>query len=242
MPTRAVRRRTVTARMTPSPDTSRPSTSRPSTSRPSTSRSSTSRQYLRQVRRQRLGRTALVGLAAGAVAVTATLTVALDSSAEERSADALTTTSSAAAGSVRALADVPPRPTVVRSTPTRASRGAARTAAPRTKLVWRTVAVGRTFSGEASWYGPGFQGRRTANGERYDMYAMTAAHRSLPFGTRLRVCRGERCVVVRINDRGPFVGGRVLDLSKAAAQQLGYSGTAHVTATPVRATRVRVAT
>lgn len=142
---------------------------------------------------------------------------------------------------VRAQAELPPR--VVAgpvSAPTRASRGAARTAPRATRLVWRTVAVGPTFRGEASWYGPGFQGRRTANGERFDMHALTAAHRTLPFGTRLRVCRGERCVVVRINDRGPFVGDRVLDLSKAAAQRIGYSGTAWVSATPVRQRQVRV--
>lgn len=144
--------------------------------------------------------------------------------------------------SVSALSELPPRVVAVPSaTPQRASRGAVRTAPRATKLVWRTVAVGPTFRGEASWYGPGFQGRTTANGERYDMYAMTAAHKTLPFGTRLKVCRGERCVVVRINDRGPYAGGRVLDLSKAAAQRLGYSGTAWVSATPVRQKQVRVA-
>ena len=147
---------------------------------------------------------------------------------------------------VSALSELPPRVVAApsatsRVTAERASRGAARTAPRATRLVWRTVAVGPTFRGEASWYGPGFQGRTTANGERYDMYAMTAAHKTLPFGTRLRVCRGERCVVVRINDRGPYAGGRVLDLSKAAAQRLGYSGTAWVSATPVRQKQVRVA-
>ena len=78
-------------------------------------------------------------------------------------------------------------------------------------------------SGKASWYGPGFHGRRTANGERYNQYALTAAHRSLPFGTRVRVTNvnNGRSVVVRINDRGPFVGGRVIDVSTAAANNLG---------------------
>jgi rare lipoprotein A len=66
-----------------------------------------------------------------------------------------------------------------------------------------------------SWYGPGFDGRRTASGEIFDRREMTAAHRSLPFGTRLIVC-ADRCVEVRINDRGPFVAGRDLDLSEAA--------------------------
>lgn len=77
--------------------------------------------------------------------------------------------------------------------------------------------------GHASWYGPGFHGRKTANGERFNMGAMTAAHKTLPFGTRLKVTnkRSGKSVVVRINDRGPFVRGRMLDLSKAAAGQIG---------------------
>lgn len=71
----------------------------------------------------------------------------------------------------------------------------------------------------ASWYN---EDQRTASGERFNPNAMTAAHRTLPFGTRVRVCRaGRRCVVVRINDRGPFVRGRDIDLSEAAAQELG---------------------
>ena len=70
-------------------------------------------------------------------------------------------------------------------------------------------------SGGASWYGPGFHGKRTASGERFNTHALTAAHRSLPFGSRVQVTneRTGRSVVVRINDRGPFVGGRVIDLS-----------------------------
>jgi rare lipoprotein A len=77
--------------------------------------------------------------------------------------------------------------------------------------------------GKASWYGPGFHGKRTASGERFDMEALTAAHRTLPFGTRIRVRNSQngREVVVRINDRGPFARGRVLDLSKSAAAQIG---------------------
>ncbi len=84
--------------------------------------------------------------------------------------------------------------------------------------------------GIASWYGPGFNGKRTSNGEIYNMYAMTAAHRTLPFGTRVRVLDLEngRSVVVRINDRGPFVAGRIIDLSKAAAQVIHMDGTALV--------------
>lgn len=76
--------------------------------------------------------------------------------------------------------------------------------------------------GKASWYGPRFQGRRTASGERFDMNELTAAHRSLPFGTRVRVrnVENQRNVVVRINDRGPYVKDRIIDLSKAAAAAL----------------------
>ncbi|THU02603.1 septal ring lytic transglycosylase RlpA family protein [Lampropedia puyangensis] len=78
-------------------------------------------------------------------------------------------------------------------------------------------------TGQASWYGDKFHGRLTANGERYNMNAMTAAHRSLPFGTEVCV-RGlltGKEVLVRINDRGPYVGRRIIDLSRAAAESLG---------------------
>jgi rare lipoprotein A len=77
--------------------------------------------------------------------------------------------------------------------------------------------------GLASFYGGEFQGRRTASGARYDMHALTCAHPSAPFGTRLRVTDLEtgRSVVVTVNDRGPFAPGRVVDLSLAAARQLG---------------------
>jgi len=86
--------------------------------------------------------------------------------------------------------------------------------------------------GIASWYGPGFQGKTTANGELYDMFAYTAAHKTLPFGTVVEVVNLEtgRSVVVRINDRGPFIPGRIIDLSYVAAQELGIvdQGTARV--------------
>ena len=84
--------------------------------------------------------------------------------------------------------------------------------------------------GIASWYGHPFDGRRTANGEVYDMHAMTAAHRTLPFGTLVRVhdLENGKSVVVRINDRGPFVEGRIIDLSYAAAMKMGMPGTALV--------------
>jgi rare lipoprotein A len=82
----------------------------------------------------------------------------------------------------------------------------------------------------ASVYGgrDGYCGSRTANGERVNCSAMTAAHRRLPFGTRVRVCRSG-CVTVRINDRGPWVRGRDIDLSPAAARAIGLSGTGRVT-------------
>jgi rare lipoprotein A len=85
--------------------------------------------------------------------------------------------------------------------------------------------------GAASWYGPGFHGKRTANGERFNTHALTAAHKTLPFGTKLRVTneRTGKSVVVRINDRGPYAHGRVIDLSKAAAQAVGISGVGRVT-------------
>lgn len=92
---------------------------------------------------------------------------------------------------------------------------------------------GHVQRGGASWYGPGFHGKRTASGEPFNTHAMTAAHRSLPFGSRVKVTneRTGRSVVVRINDRGPFVGGRIIDLSKASAQALGISGVGRVTIT-----------
>ncbi len=93
--------------------------------------------------------------------------------------------------------------------------------------------INQLLRGLASWYGPGFNGRKTASGERFNQNAMTAAHRSLPFGTKVRVTNRNngRSVVVRINDRGPFIRGRVIDVSAAAARSLGMvsSGVAPVT-------------
>ncbi len=88
-------------------------------------------------------------------------------------------------------------------------------------------------NGRASWYGPRFNGRKTASGERYDMNAMTAAHRTLPMASYVRVTNTNngKSVVVKINDRGPFHRGRIIDLSKAAALALGmqHAGTGAVT-------------
>ncbi len=85
-----------------------------------------------------------------------------------------------------------------------------------------TAGAGQT--GLASWYGKPFHGRQTASGERYDMNKMTAAHRKLPFGTRVRVTNLDngRSVVVTINDRGPFKRGRIIDVSRRAAGELGF--------------------
>jgi rare lipoprotein A len=82
---------------------------------------------------------------------------------------------------------------------------------------------GRSFSGVASFYG-NESGSKTASGQRFNQNALTAAHRTLPFGTKLRVTRGDRSVVVTINDRGPFIRGRVLDLSTGAARAIGLTG------------------
>jgi rare lipoprotein A len=86
----------------------------------------------------------------------------------------------------------------------------------------------RTYEavGVASWYGAKFHGRTTASGEPYDMNAMTAAHPSLPFGTKVRVTNLEngRAVVLRINDRGPFAKRRIIDVSRHAAEHLGFLG------------------
>lgn len=85
------------------------------------------------------------------------------------------------------------------------------------------AAQSRTQVGVVSWYGGAFHGRTTASGERFNSRAMTMAHRTLPFGTKVRVTnlRNGRSVVVRVNDRGPFVGRRIADLSQAAAADIG---------------------
>jgi rare lipoprotein A len=87
----------------------------------------------------------------------------------------------------------------------------------------------------ASWYGPRFHGKRTANGERFNMYAMTAAHKTLPLSSYVEVTnlKNHRSIIVRINDRGPYHGKRAIDLSYAAAKQLGIKGTGPVQITPL---------
>lgn len=90
----------------------------------------------------------------------------------------------------------------------------------------RDASPGRRATAVASWYGEPFHGRLTASGERYDMHGFTAAHRSLPFGTRLKVTSAAtgRSSVVTVNDRGPFIRGRHLDLSYGAAKEIGLTG------------------
>ena len=100
-----------------------------------------------------------------------------------------------------------------------------------TKSDWRdanaaitpSTGTGHSFAGVASFYG-NESGSKTASGQRFNQNAMTAAHRSLPFGTKLRVTHGGSSVIVTINDRGPFVRGRVLDLSTGAARAIGLTG------------------
>ena len=101
-------------------------------------------------------------------------------------------------------------------------------AAPQGDSSWRdanasiATSGARTFAGMASFYG-NESGSKTASGQRFNQNAMTCAHRSLPFGTRLKVTHGDRSVVVTVNDRGPFIRGRVLDLSTAAARAVGLT-------------------
>lgn len=90
--------------------------------------------------------------------------------------------------------------------------------------------TGKRQAGVASWYGGRFHGRRTASGSRFNQYALTAAHRTLPFGTLVRVVnqRNRKSCVVKITDRGPYAHGRIIDLSRGAAQAIGMSGVARV--------------
>lgn len=93
----------------------------------------------------------------------------------------------------------------------------------KTYVPLKKVAAGHVQKGTASWYGPGFHGRKTSSGEKYDMYSMTAAHNVLPMNTVVKVTNlvNNKEVVVRINDRGPFIDDRIIDLSYGAAKQLG---------------------
>jgi rare lipoprotein A len=118
-----------------------------------------------------------------------------------------------------------------------AGNGLARASGSSPASFWRNAnaaittvsGTGHSFSGIASYYG-NESGSRTASGERFNQNAMTCAHRSLPFGTKLRVTHGGRSVIVTVNDRGPFIRGRVLDLSTGAARAIGLGGVGQVTA------------
>lgn len=116
------------------------------------------------------------------------------------------------------------RPTAERPAPTKEQ--------PAPPALSATAQVGQTVVGIASYYGPNFQGQLTANGEVFDMYGITAAHKTLPFNTVVRVINLEnnKSLLVRINDRGPYVTGRMLDLSYGAAKKLDIigAGTARV--------------
>jgi rare lipoprotein A len=108
----------------------------------------------------------------------------------------------------------------------------------------RAYGPGFTETGLASWYGADFHHKRTANGERFDMNGLTAAHRSLPFDSYVRVTNiaNGRSVVVRINDRGPFITDRIIDLSAKAARQLGIEvdGVVRVRIEVVRSSEARI--
>lgn len=98
-----------------------------------------------------------------------------------------------------------------------------------------SLTLGRRQTGLASWYGPGFSGRRTASGEIFNMHQLTAAHRTLPLPSYVRVTHESsgKSVIVKVNDRGPYHAGRMIDLSYAAARKLGMTSTARVSLEPV---------
>ena len=94
-----------------------------------------------------------------------------------------------------------------------------------------TTTVSQAQTGIASWYGPGFHGKKTASGKKYNKHSMTAAHKTLPFGTKVKVInmQNKRSVLVTITDRGPYIRNRCIDLSQAAKNSIGMEGTARVT-------------
>lgn len=179
--------------------------------------------------------------AAGLLALTGAVTGDLANAGRARPAPLAPLAAPAPAPAAQRIRPAAARPVVLRVAPTRPAPRASR--ATRTTRTRTVVVYGATYRGRATWYGPGFAGRRTASGEVFRPRSeLTAAHRWLPFGTRLRVCRAGRCVIVRINDRGPF-GNAILDLSQLAAERLGMirAGIAPVTATVVTTRVVRSA-
>lgn len=107
------------------------------------------------------------------------------------------------------------------------------------KKIFLTIALSLFYSqsfasvGIASWYGPGFQGKKTASGQRFNQHGLTAAHKTLPLGSRARVTNlsNGRSVIVTINDRGPYAHGRIIDLSKGAKNAIGMGGIGRVSIT-----------
>ena len=142
---------------------------------------------------------------------------------EPAEAPAAASTPDAPAAPAKPAARIAPRPAPHAPAPVEPAQAEPESASQEEAETLDGVLIGR---GMASWYGPGFHGRRTASGERFDSGDLTAAHRTLPFGSRLCVRSGVngKAVVVRVNDRGPYVAGRVIDLSQAAAQELGMMG------------------
>jgi rare lipoprotein A len=143
------------------------------------------------------------------------------------------TSAPASAAQVQGAVNLPsetanPQSTAANSAPATANDSASPSAAQLN--VSADKPSGWSESGIASWYGPRFHGKRTANGERFNTNELTAAHKTLPFGTRVLVkslIDGKE-VVVRINDRGPFIKGRIIDLSQAAAKAIGMAGVKRV--------------
>ena len=117
-----------------------------------------------------------------------------------------------------------PRYTSKPKSPRKKSPPSRRITPPATRTPSIKVRPGAVFVGVASFYGPDFHGKLTANGEVYDMYGLTAAHRTLPLNTIIRVTNlaNRKSLIVRINDRGPYIRGRMLDLSYGAALKLGF--------------------
>ena len=118
-----------------------------------------------------------------------------------------------------------PRYTTDRKPPPKKSPPSRRITPPAKRTPSINVRPGAVFAGVASFYGPDFHGKLTANGEVYDMYGLTAAHRTLPLNTIVRVTNlaNGKNLIVRINDRGPYIQGRMLDLSYGAALKLGFT-------------------
>ena len=142
----------------------------------------------------------------------------------------------AADAAARAANTSPPQPTLrpryARTTASQRELFARFPFGPVSGLPAGLVTTGEVVSGPASWYGPGFDGKPTASGAIFDQEGFTVAHRTLPMGTILLIHRGDRTVLALVNDRGPYVAGRVLDLSHGVARALGTlsSGVANVTA------------